>query len=107
MTDKIKAELPTQEELAWAKIVGETAKIEWKQLQTFFASGHVLTVAAELDLVEVAYDFSNDNAENLKPLIEKELIAAASDQQALEWYEKDAIMWSCVVRPWVLVQEVT
>lgn len=96
--------LPTAEDIARAKIIGETAQIEWKQLQKFFASGHVLHVSNELDLVQIAFDFSNDNAVDLKPYIEAEKIAPVSDQQALEWFEQDSIVWSCVVRPWVLVQ---
>lgn len=99
-------EMPTAEDIARAKIIGETAKIEWHQLQTFFAAGHVLQVDDSLDLVDVAFYFSNDDAAVLKPWIESELIAAVSDQQALEWVENDAIVWSCVVRPWVLVQPV-
>lgn len=102
--DKQSNELPSSKELAWAKIVGETAKIEWKQLQKFFAAGHVLHVQDDLDLVQVAYHFSNDDAETLKPWVEDEKIAAVSDEQALQWFEDDAIVWSCVVRPWVLVQ---
>jgi len=98
-------EAVSHEDIARAKIMGETAQIEWKQLQTFFAAGHVLFVNKELDLVEVAFCFSEDDAKTLKPWIEAEQIEAVSDQQALKWFENDAIVWSCVVRPWVLVQE--
>lgn len=98
-------DLPTNEDIARAKILGETAQIEWKQLQKFFAAGHVLFIAKELDLVEVAFCFSEDDADTLKPWVEAEQIEAVSDQQALAWFEDDAIVWSCVVKPWVLVQE--
>lgn len=98
-------EMPSNEEIARAKILGETAQIEWKQLQTFFAAGHVLFIAKELDLVDVAYYFSEDDAITLKPWVEAEKIEALSDGQALQWFESNAIVWSCVVRPWVLVQE--
>lgn len=100
-----KQELPSNEDIARAKIMGETAQIEWKQLQTFFAAGHVLFVAKELDLVEVAYCFSEDDAKTLKPWIDAEQIEAVSDKQALNWVETDAVVWSCVVKPWVLVQD--
>jgi len=96
---------PTNEDIARAKIMGETAKIEWQQLQTFFAAGHVLFVDKDLDLVEVAFCFSEDDAVTLKPWIDAEKVQAVSDKQALEWFEADAIVWSCVVRPWVLVQD--
>ncbi len=100
-----KHEMPSNQDIARAKILGETAQIEWKQLQTFFAAGHVLYVAKELDLIEVAFCFSEDDAQTLKPWIDTQLIEAVSDQQALAWFEADAIVWSCVVKPWVLVQE--
>lgn len=95
----------SNEDIARAKIMGETAQIEWKQLQSFFAAGNVLHIAEDLDLVEVAFHFSEDDAATLKPWVEAEKIAAVSDKQALTWFENDAIVWSCVVRPWVLVQE--
>ncbi len=94
----------SNEDIARAKIMGETAQIEWKQLQTFFAAGHVLYIAKELDLVDVAFYFSEDDATTLKPWVDAEQISAVSDQQALEWFENDTIVWSCVVKPWVLVQ---
>jgi len=95
----------SNEDIARAKIMGETAKIEWMQLQTFFAAGHVLFVDKALDLVEVAYCFSEDDAVTLKPWIDAQQIEAVSDQQALDWVKNNAIVWSCVVRPWVLVQQ--
>ncbi len=98
-------ELPSNSDIARAKILGETAQIEWKQLQTFFAAGHVLFVAKELDLVEVAFCFSEDDAKTLKPWIDDEKISAVNDEQALNWVDNNSIVWSCVVRPWVLVQE--
>lgn len=102
---KSNAETVSNEDIARAKIMGETAKIEWTQLQTFFAAGHVLFVDKALDLVEVAYCFSEDDAATLKPWIDAEQIEAVSDKQALDWVENDSIVWSCVVRPWVLVQD--
>ncbi len=98
-------ETVSNEDIARAKIMGETARIEWKQLQTFFAAGHVLFVDKKLDLIEVAYCFSEDDATTLKPWIDAEQIEAVSDKQALAWIEADAIVWSCVVKPWVLVQD--
>ena len=44
-----------------AKVNLETSQIAWKELQRFFAAGLAISVAAELDLVEVAFQFSVDN----------------------------------------------
>lgn len=40
----------------------ETARIAWKELQRFFASGAALKVESDLDLVKVAFQVSEDNA---------------------------------------------
>ena len=52
---------PNTELLSKDKVNLETSKIAWQELQRFFASGAAVFVAAELDLVEVAYQFSIDN----------------------------------------------
>ena len=43
------------------KVHLETSQIGWKELQRFFASGQAITVSDELDLIEVAYQVSQDN----------------------------------------------
>ena len=85
-------------------INAETAKIAWQELQRFFAQGNALAVAPELDLVEVAYQVSLDNKQQVEVWLEAGQFGPVSDAQALEWLEANALMWSVVVRPWVLVQ---
>lgn len=87
-----------------AKVNLETSQIAWKELQRFFAAGLAIAVAAKLDLVEVAYQFSQDNKSQVEQWMNQGLIAAVSDQQAGEWYDNDALVWAVVVRPWILVQ---
>lgn len=87
-----------------AKVNLETSQIPWKELQRFFAAGLAIAVAAELDLVEVAYEFSQDNKSQVEQWLKQGLIAAVSDQQAGEWYQHDSLVWTVVVRPWILVQ---
>ena len=57
----------TSAELARAKINTETARISWKELQRFFASGKTLYVEADLDHVPILL---NDTAyhHTLSPL---------------------------------------
>lgn len=83
----------------------ETAKIAWKELQRFFASGSTVFVAPSLDLVDVAYQFSIDNKILVKQWLHDEQIALVSDQQAINWLESDREVWAVVVKPWILVQE--
>jgi len=86
------------------KLHSETATIAWRELQRFFAQGSVLVVSDELDLVETALMFAQDNAGQLKPLLDEAKVVAPSNDQARAWYDSDAILWSVVVAPFVLVQ---
>ena len=95
----------TTENLLYAKLNLETAPIAWKELLKFFASGSVLFVSSELDLVQVAVDFSNDNSKAIETLLNNQQLAPVSDKQALHWFEHDTTLWSVVVKPWILVQE--
>lgn len=95
---------PKLQEINRAKMNMETARIAWKELQRFFASGAAIFVSDELDLVEVAYQFSEDNKIEVERWLMKGLVARVSDEQARAWYEADAEMWAVVVSPYVLVQ---
>ena len=89
-----------------ARILGETAKIAWTELQRFFAAGHAVAVVPELDLVEVAYQMSQDNDRLVADWLAAGKVRAVSDAQAIEWLEVNALMWTVVIKPWVLVQPV-
>jgi len=86
------------------KLVQETATMHWSALQRYFASGMVLYVAVDLDLVDIACELSRDNKDTLKPLIDNNRLAPVTDEQALSWFAEDVQLWTLVVRPWVLVQ---
>lgn len=93
-----------KEEIYRAKMNLETSRIAWKELQRFFASGAALAVSAELDLVEVAFQISEDNKAQVAQWMSAGQIGRVSDEQALAWYEADADVWAVVVSPYVLVQ---
>ena len=93
-------------EVLRAKINQETAKIPWKELQRFFAQGRVVFVSSKLDLVEVAAGASEDRSAELESWMSESKIAAVTDEQARRWFEIDALLWTVVVKPWVLVQEI-
>lgn len=92
-------------ELKRAKINNETAKIPWLELQRFFAAGKVINVTAGLDLVDVAYALEQDDLEQIKKWTDAMQLGPVSDQQARNWFDSKASLWSVVVKPWVLVQE--
>ena len=92
------------QEIFRAKVNLETSRIAWKELQRFFASGMTVAVNAELDLVEVALQFSKDNKAQVERWLLTGKVGKVSDTQAAGWIETDAEMWAVVVSPWVLVQ---
>ncbi len=93
-----------QQEIYRAKVNLETSRIEWKELQRFFASGAAIYVSNALDLVEVAFQISEDNRQQVQAWMEAGQVARVTDEQALQWYEANADMWAVVVSPYVLVQ---
>jgi len=63
-------------------------------------------VSVDLDLVEAAFQMSEDNAEQIRQWAVAGKLARVPDAQAREWIETDALVWAVVVSPWVLVQPV-
>ena len=88
------------------KLLTETAKISWLELQRFFAGGVVLWVADNLDLLDVATYLAEDQAVALKPLLDEASVAPPSDEQARCWVAAETEFWSVVVAPFVVIQEV-
>ncbi len=94
-----------KKEIYRAKVNLETSQMAWKDLQRYFASGVALYVADDLDLVEVAFQMSEDNATQIKQWMAAGKFGKVSDEQAGVWYAADALLWAVVVSPWVLVQQ--
>ncbi|MBV2129207.1 DUF2288 domain-containing protein [Arsukibacterium indicum] len=92
-------------ELIKAKIISETARIHWPQLQKFFAAGSVVTVSAEHDLVEVAYAFSADDKTQVANWLAAGTVGRTTEQQAQQWFDNNTELWAVVISPWVLVQD--
>jgi len=97
--------LQQERELERAKIISETAKIPWLELQRFFASGKVIWIAGNLDLVEVALALQQDDVQRVGDWTANQELAAVSDDQARQWVSEDSLLWAVAIKPWVLVQE--
>jgi hypothetical protein len=95
----------SREDLLRREYLGQTARIPWRELQTHYARGSVITVSPDLDLVEVAVQLGLDNTGQFQQWIDGGQIAPASDDQAKRWYGGDRALWAVVAAPWVLVQE--
>ena len=88
-----------------AKIVGETAKAPWKELERFYAQGILILVDNSLDLIETSFAISSDNAELVKQWMDSSMLKRKFDKQAIEWEKNNADVWTVVIRPWILVQD--
>lgn len=100
------ADLPgDRESLLREEFHSQTARINWHDLQTYYAHGSVVSVAGDLDLVEVAVQLGMDNTAQFQQWIADQSIAPVSDEQALEWFEAKQELWAVVAPPWVLVQK--
>jgi|TARA_B110000914_G_scaffold68645_1_gene59977 hypothetical protein len=87
------------------KLNQDTAKIKWGALHEHQLIECVIAVSADLDLIDVAYEFTFDNHDRVKAWMEQEQIMKVSDEQAQQWKTEDRELWAVVVAPWVLVQE--
>ena len=96
-----------REELLRQEYHGQTARIHWHDLQTYYAQGSVVSIAPQLNLVDVAVQLGMDNTARFQQWIDAGEVAPVSDQQALAWYEANQELWAVVAAPWVLVQNRT
>jgi hypothetical protein len=89
----------------YAKLLGETAKIDWQDLERFFAQGKLLAVARDLDLVSVAEAIANDNSEQITQWLSAGLVERMQAATAGDYAARKPELWAVVVSPWVCVQE--
>lgn len=83
----------------------ETARINWQELETHFARGAVIRVDSDLDLIEVATCFANDDKPAAETWINEAKVEHLGMHAAKDWGGRNPELWAVVVAPWVLVQE--
>ncbi len=89
----------------YQELVGQTAKVDWSEIERFFAKGQVVRVDASLDLVAVAMAMIRDRAEQFKAWQADGGIAPLEAETARHWASGEATLWAVVTPPWILVQE--
>lgn len=94
-----------KEKLLRVEYLNQTARINWHDLQTWYARGAVVKVAGDMNLVEVAVQLGMDNTVQFKQWLEADNVALIDDDQARAWYESNEELWAVVAPPWVLVQK--
>ena len=89
----------------YAKLLGETAEISWKELERFFAKGALLWVDASVYLIEAAEGMAEDNRDKVAAWLASGSLGEVSATRALDLVERDPSLWAVVVSPWILIQE--
>ncbi|WP_263262902.1 DUF2288 domain-containing protein [Pseudomonas sp. RIT-PI-S] len=89
----------------YAKLLGETARISWQELQPFFAKGALLWVAPAVDLIRVAEAMADNDKSQVSAWLEAGDLQKVGEGLAAELLEREPELWAVVVSPWVLFQE--
>ncbi len=85
----------------------ETGKLGWEELARHFARGVVITVAPNIDLIEVALKFARDDRKAVEVWLTSGEVAKATDIDAQRWHKNNTSFWAVVSAPFVLVQEIS
>lgn len=88
------------------KLLGETAKLAWSELERHFARGVLINIAGDLDLIDVAMAIANDNTHQVQAWLDADQLSRPDMDDAKRWHDNQAVFWSVVVAPWVLIQDV-
>lgn len=89
----------------YAKLLGETAVIEWKALERFWAKGDLIWVSEHLDLIEVAQAMAENRSETFAAWRNAGTVGPLSAEQALDLQSRDPEIWAVVVSPFIVIQE--
>ena len=89
----------------YVKLLGETAKIGWVELERYFASGSLLLVAGHKDLVEMAEAIADNRQDKVVEWLSAGELNKVTEAQAQDFIARDPDLWAVVVAPWILVQE--
>ncbi len=82
----------------------QTAQMHWSELERFFAGGTLISVAGELDLIDVGARIAADDSGSVLSWMNAGLLYKVTDEEAGSWQAQDALLWTVVVKPWILVQ---
>jgi hypothetical protein len=95
-----------QNEEMKAKLNAETGKLVWQELEKHYARGVVVKVSTDLDLIEVAICFAEDNKESIEKWLTSGELERAMEEDAVRWGKDEPLFWAVVVAPWILAQEI-
>ncbi len=87
------------------QLLNESGVLGWDELVKHFARGVVVRVGQELDLIDVAMSFCEDDTQAVTRFLESGAVQRASDDDARHWSVAKPDFRCVVTAPWVLVQE--
>jgi hypothetical protein len=93
------------DETLYAKLLGETARIQWSELQPFFARGALMWIAPGQDLVAIAVAIAENRAQDVQAWLQQGVLRKLDDETARQLAEQECDLWAVVLAPWVLVQD--
>ena len=99
------SDTPRDPELIRQKLNHDTAKIGWSELREAQQQELVIQVSTDLDLIDVACEFTLDNSAKVQDWLEKGQVQKVDAERAASWTLDEFELWAVVVAPWVLVQE--
>lgn len=88
-----------------SKLNLETSRINWHDLQVYYARGHVVKVSPDLDLLDVAAELAADNTARFESWMADGQVGDVAPDLARHWYDENTELWAVVIAPWVLVQD--
>ncbi|MFT5483553.1 MAG: hypothetical protein ACI9GW_002210 [Halieaceae bacterium] len=83
---------------------GQTARLNWEELQTYYARGLVVEVNSTLDVIDVAVQLTRDNVGQFEQWIASGQVVRVTDDTAQLWFDDNVELWTLVAPPWILVQ---
>ena len=97
--------MPEQDNLLYTKLLTETAQIQWSELERFFASGVLLRISADMNLITVAEALAANKHEQVATWLNEQRLQKVEVEQAQDYLARDPELWAVVVAPWVVIQE--
>ena len=83
----------------------EVGVINWKELERFFASGKLIIINNDLDIIDVASKFNIDDSDLISSWIESDKLGFVTDEQAKSWSKLNKEFTCIVVAHWFLIQK--
>lgn len=99
--------MPEQDNLLYSKLLTETAQIQWFELERFFASGVLLRISSDMNLITVAEALAANQHEQVATWLSEQRLQKVEVEHAQDYLARDPELWAVVVAPWVVIQERT